>query len=469
MARVSLINPSLSLVAEPYAKGVDVKMPLGLLYLAGALELSGHKVQFVDAALEAQDAQEIIGQLRAFAPDVVGISCVTATKAVALGLARLIKGNVGDDAKVVLGGVHPTLDPRSCLLPGAVDYVVAGEAEMSFPLLCSHPDDPAQAPGVFWRGSSGDILTGEPPCRVTDVDSLPYPAYHHLDLDSYLARRQEFCLLASRGCPHNCSFCCSPRLWGRKQIFRQPDAVVDEITYWLGKYTAVRTFHFLDDNFTEWGEGLQRFCELLAPLQVAWRCIGRIDHLDEETVRRMAASGCISISFGVESGSPRIQRSCGKRLQLGALPGKVELLSACGIRAKAFFMFGFPTESLDEIKQTIRYALRLRRDHGLRDAAFMPLIPYPGTRIYDELAATHADGFGDVLATTDWLSAGPSAAEKLAKYRVLPMVSANEHFTGQELRCIAAHAYKAFYDPSLADRAIGELQQVLVGAGPEFG
>ncbi len=461
MAEVVLINPALSADHEPYAVGADIKMPMGLLYLAASLEQKGHKVSIIDAAISGFDAAGVLEKVKNKNPDLVGISCVSATWRVARTLSKLIKQNISKKLSIVIGGVHATLDPQACLAEETVDFVVAGEGEEVLPALCDSDRSQPDLPGLFYKDREGCVRNGGRPKRILDIDALPYPAYNRLDLDLYFRQSRELSVIASRGCPHSCSYCCAPTLWERQVVFREPGAVVEEITFHLTHYPEVEMFHFLDDNLVAWGEGLAEFCSLVRQLGVKWRCIGCIDDLDKSQIAEMAASGCVAFSFGVESGSERIQEICGKNLRLTAIPAKVKLLSEVGIQTKGFFMLGFPSETREEMIHTINYALELK-NHGLADAAFMPLIPYPGTRIYKENTEKKRIGFGEVAAASDWFDHRPKAASKLAKYRIFPLASANEFFSGIELRCIAAGAYETFYKPTVSRYTLRDFERNFV-------
>jgi len=445
MARVVLINPPLSLDIDCGPPGVlvDPKMPMGLLYLASSLRKSGHRVKIVDAAGLGLDGATIIKKVKQFSPDYVGLSCVTANVGAVFGLARHTKESLGKEIKVILGGVHATLAPETCLQETSVDYVVVGEGEYVLPQLCRRDFILEKIPGVFYRKDGNVVTTGKPQ-RIRDLDSLPFPAYDLLPLDAYWKQRKEICIIASRGCPYSCSFCCGPKIWNRSVIFRSPDSVISEINYYKEHYPETEVFHFLDDNFTTWRKGLVEFCDKITPLHIHWRCIGRIEHLTFDVIQNMASAGCTMISFGVESGSARIQAQTGKRVPLDIIPEKVEMLSSMRIRTKAFFMFGFPGETKDEIFKTIQYALKLR-SRGLKDAVFLPLIPYVGTQLYNDLCSERPSEFGQATFAKDWNHRNPNISAHLAKYRSFPTDSAHQELRGIQLRNIATLAYETFY------------------------
>lgn len=458
--RVSLINPAMKLTDERESVGVDPKMPMGLLYLAAACESRGHDVQVVDAALQGEGVSWILRQLRRHRPELVGITSLTVTKSAVLELARLSKSLLDPTPIVVVGGVQATLMPESFFAEPAVDFVVAGEGERVLPDLCQRQMDGAPLPGVFYRVSDGNMVQWRPPERIADLDDLAPPAFHLLDLSAYLRSRDEICLTASRGCPYACSFCCAPTMWGGRITFRSPSHVVCEMKQWLTSHPIVRRFHFLDDNFTLRRDWLMEFCSEAGRLTTQWRCIGRVDHLDRCSVAAMSDSGCTHITFGVETGSRRLQESCGKRLDLDALPARVRWLSEEGIRSKAFFMFGFPDETEVEMQDTIRYAISLK-EAGLQDVAFVSLIPYPGTQVYSELCGQHGSSFGDADGAMDWLADDTPARARLAKYRTFPVVSANPQLSGLQLRLLTHRAYALFFEGADQEAIASEVRRVV--------
>jgi len=459
MARVSLVNPALFMENDPYAKKYDPKIPIGLLYLASMLETEGHSVQIIDAAFDGLTSSQIIVKLKQFNPNYIGFTCVSANRKVAIELAKLVKIILYDVPKIVFGGIHPTLDPETFLAESAIDYVISGEGEYALMKLCSENEHPSKIDGLSYKGKGNEIiLSTKPADRIRNLDALPFPAYHLLDMQKYFQKRKTICMVASRGCIFDCNYCASTSFWGKTIIFRSPENVFSEIKNYLNKFPDVRNYHFLDDNFTAGGRFLVKFCNLVNNLSIKWRCIGCIEHLCEEVIAIMANSGCYSISFGVESGSEKIQWNCRKQIDLQLLPKKIELLRKHGIHTKAFFMFGFPGETKEDILQTIHYSLRLK-EHGLEDAAFMSLIPYPGTEVHAMHSKKHLHGFGDVGKATDWLDTpDKSIATKLAKYRIYPLISANEFFTGMQLRTIAKEAYALFYSNECSEPLVNFLE-----------
>jgi len=457
MSRVALVNPSLVLEPDPYGQTVDPKMPMGLLYLASALENQGHTVELIDAAFGGLQASGILDMLCAFRPDVVGISSVSAVQRRSVELATLVKKFLKPAPLVVLGGVHATLQPESFLRHRSVDFVTVGEGDVALPKLCSDPNTPSEIHGVCFKTGTDTFTIPDGAPRVRDLDALPFPAYHLLDLKSYFKRNKKLCLLASRGCVHACTYCCSPQVWGREIVFRTPDSIAREIDYYRSVYPAVQKFHFLDDNLPLWGDGLFELCNLLEPMNIKWRCIGSIDQISEPMARRMLMSGCYAISFGIETGSQDIQRMCGKNLDLDTIAERVRAISSLGIRTKAFFMFGFPSETRDQMAETMRLAVALKQ-HGLSDVAFLPLVPYPGTAIHADHCCKGIPGFGESDQVVDWLDPGNPGASALAKYRTYPLVSANEFFTGVQLRAIATYAYRVFWEETVPIEARRSMQ-----------
>jgi radical SAM superfamily enzyme YgiQ (UPF0313 family) len=198
-------------------------------------------------------------------------------------------------------------------------------------------------------------------------------------------------ILTTRGCPYDCSFCSSTKLWGKRLRTRSPENVVDEIEL-LVKEFGVREIHFEDDNFTQKRGHVRRVCEeiLERDLRIVWSCPNgvRIDTLDDELLALMRRSGCHSVGLGIESGSQEVLDRNHKRLDLKQVPEQVDMIRAHGIAAHGFFIIGMPGETEKTVRQTAGFARKVRFDR----ANFSLLSPLPGTEIFQKYVADPAGG-----------------------------------------------------------------------------
>lgn len=347
-------------------------VPIGLYYIGSLLKAHGHAVEV--HGLEGMRGREsaIRGLLAEKKPQVIGFSVFNANRWGAIEIAGMAKA-LDPKVTTVFGGVGATFLWRHILSHfEAVDYCVLGEGEYPFLHLIGWLESgargsPAHIAGLAFRQKPAIVRT-DPPAPIADLDSLPDPAgdfvFPHLAL--------------SRGCVGNCTFCGSPRFWGRQVRFHSPAYLVRQMARLHAK--GVNFFHISDDTFTLRKDYVLEVCQRIREqsLSVAWAAIARADQVDAEILRAMRLAGCVQISYGVESGSEKIRKALGKRLSQEAIKRAFSLTTQHGILARAYFIYGCPGES----EQTIRQSLELMEAIGPLSAIFYILDIFPGTALY---------------------------------------------------------------------------------------
>jgi radical SAM superfamily enzyme YgiQ (UPF0313 family) len=377
--KVLLVNPDPQIPANP---------PLGLLYVAAALEEAGIETRVHDAGFDPSRSQldEIIERWR---PEVVGVSCTTPLYPHARAIAGRVKERL-PTSWVVLGGIHPSVSPERTLNDSQADIAATGEGELLMVnLLKAYPklEVAATAPGVFVRTHDG-IVHGPPPSFIQDLDALPFPARHLVDVASYFKAsghdrikwslpQPSLPVIASRGCPYRCAFCASELVHGRKMRLRSIPNIRKELEALIAQY-GIRGVYFYDDTLTfdvAWLEGL---CAMLKELRLKWICGTRLDRVNRPVLEMMKDSGCLVISYGIESGDERILKEVLKKgLTLRQIKENIRLTHDVGISTIANYMLGVPGETEESMKKTIRLSRELDSDV----AEFSIYMPLPGTEL----------------------------------------------------------------------------------------
>ncbi len=375
--KVALVHARISHNAVP---------PLGLLGMATVLEAGGHRCRVWDPLPGRDDALRAI---RAWGPRVIGVSFLTAQFQRAKVLISQLRQAL-PDALVVIGGPHVSALPEPSLLALGADLAVFGEGEHTLLELCQRVDGGAALDGLSGtvvRVEDG-VVHGPPRDAIADLDSLPFPDRRLLEgsFAWYLAppgvlrglfREGATTLIASRGCPHRCSFCASHVVGGRRPRRRSVEHVLEELR-WLQRRYGLRGAWFLDDDLAGSGRWMEQLCDAVGPLGLEWSCQARLDRLDPPLLRAMKAAGCAQIEVGVESGSDRILRSLSKRQSAAAVEARMQEIKRAGIRLMANFMIGCPGEEADDRQATLDLALRVRPDF----VEFNVCMPYPGSELY---------------------------------------------------------------------------------------
>jgi len=371
--RILLISPGspASFVYQP---------PLGPAYILSYLRENGFPESAFFDRYHAGEA-DLRRTLQRQPPRLVGIQCQTPTRHLALRLARIVKEE-RPEARVVFGGVHATFLSRQLLEHyGEVDYVVRGEGEVPMLDLARRLAAGREADGVanvaFRKG--GAVL--ENPFRppIEDLDRLPFPVYFEHAVDEDGVHKKTGAILTARGCGAACNYCSVPNFWGRPRL-RSPGNVVDEIEH-LVRNHGVRYVRIVDDTFTADQDRAKRICEemLRRGLGVRWRCATRADCVSKELLNLMARAGCIRVSYGVESGSPKILQAIHKNVSPLEVEQAVRWSRDAGMIIEACFMVGNRGESQETIDESRALIRRLRPEEYCVSAA---VYLFPGTPLY---------------------------------------------------------------------------------------
>lgn len=408
--------------------------PLGLLYIAGyLLKQAEHEVGIIDSQVERLDYDSLKERIRAFSPDIVGITAMTFTLLDVVRTVDVIK-KINPGIKIVLGGPHPTIYPEETInLPG-VDFVVVGEGERVFADLLDalgNKDALKAVKGIVFKDEGTIHNIGRAPF-IEDLDSLPFPARQltpYKQYTSLLAKDKTITtVFTSRGCPYNCTFCDRPAL-GKAFRKRSAKNVVDEIELCFGM--GIKEFLVYDDTFTVDKERVTAICEEIIKrnLKIRWDIRARINTVDNYMLDKLKSAGCQGIHYGIESGVQRILELINKNITLDDARRVIRMTKAKKIKTLAYFMIGLPTETRDDIIKTLSFAKELAPDY-LHVTVFTP---FPSTRIYQ-------DGLKDGTIKRDyWRDFAAFPQEGFTP----PFWGAN--FTKDELSKMLVDSYKSFY------------------------
>lgn len=364
--------------------------PIGLMYVASALEKAGFTVQMLDNYLMKKPAQELKELITKLNPMMVGITCGSATYSRCVETAKTIK-EAKPDCIIVVGGWHASYLPETLLSHPEIDYVVIGEGERAITQLTTAlaTGEVSQAQtidGVACRGSSGNIIN--PPKFIDNLDEIPYPARHLLSLELY-DRKIEFLdakpadvMSISRGCVFNCGFCETRKLWGNICRGFSPQRVIGEIEDLMTRF-GTRGIYFINDNFTLGKEKTKELCNLMIQkrLNLEWVCDTRVDLVDDELLELMSKAGCKVIWFGVESGSEKVLQRIGRNTKPEQVEAAFRLCKKHGIKTACSFMIGLPDETLADMEVSLKFAKKISPDFCM----FNIFIAYPDSRLYNEM------------------------------------------------------------------------------------
>ena len=381
--------------AHSYGSAKGIGAPIGLGYIASILEEDGHKVQIKDLMLTKSSNAEVVFNktLKKMKPDILGITCNSHERFFAFDVARWSKKS--EDIKVVMGGPHVTSTAEETLknVPN-VDIIVRHEGELIMREICDKVENGKSienVDGISFR-NKGKIHTTQNKRFISDLDSIPFPARHLLeikDYDLFLPIPEEprvTNLITSRGCPFKCNFCSATVMGGNTIRMRSPENSVDEIEQILSSHPFLEGLFIYDDNFLFNKKRVIRICEEIKDrrLDFRWGCYGRVDHIDREVVQKLKSAGCEMISFGMESGSRKILEAMNKKTTPEVATKAIKTVKSEGLFARCSFLLGYPRENIIDIFRT--YILMMNTGVSPYEVimALYPIL-YPGTILFEEL------------------------------------------------------------------------------------
>jgi len=396
------------LLISPMYNSSIVAPCLGLGYLASALKKNGHDVLILDGLREKIEYNPSEW-------DIVGVSAMSTYFPECIEEVKKAKSY---GLKTIIGGPHIICDPIQSLIDSGADYAAIGEGERTMTQLAAGLP-PAQVDGLaYWdngkvvQSKQSDSMIGDTESGATtflmkenmytlqvgklkrdfqlNIDDFGRPDWSSIDPRTYpvaphgmIAHAHPIApIITTRGCPYSCTYCSAPITAGKRMRYRDPKNVVDEIEMLVNDF-GVKEIQIEDDNFTLNRKHCITICEeiLKRGIKVLWSLPNgvRIDKLDKEMLLLFKKAGCVSMALGIESANQRILDMIKKELNQEIVKKVVQDVADVGIETVGFFMIGFPTETKQEIENTINFALEL----PLTRAIFAKVTPLPGTELFD--------------------------------------------------------------------------------------
>jgi len=385
MKKITLILPRFKYPSGDFS--------LGLAYIGSYLKsnIKDLEISLIDATYHPT-FKYVKEQLKKNKPDIVGIYADTLMFEDAIKVAKICKEL---KINVILGGPHPTIIPESSIEIKEVDAICIGEGEITFKEYVEEfykKKDFKKVSGI-WFKKNKKIIKNKPGKIIDNLDKIPFPAIelyniedyiqNFIQLDSYKSNLRGLGIIASRGCPFQCSYC-QPTLkciFGAKLRIRNPRNVVDEIKIIKKKYN-LDAIYFQDDTLTAFKKWMNEFCEILIKekVNVMWACNTRADTYDIEMLKLMKKAGLVKLKVGIEAITDRIRNGIYKKnVSREQIDNLIRDANKEGIQVAGFFMLGAPTETIKEIKDTIRFAVK----SDLMEANFSITTPLPKTTLWD--------------------------------------------------------------------------------------
>lgn len=466
--KVLLINPP-----QTFYPGSDLpagNLPLGLLYIGAVLEAGEHKVELLNAFMTDSvytkngDSTEvgmpygkIKQEIKLRKPDIVGISNpFTSQVDHATRVADAAKG-VDPQIITAVGGPHTSVIPVDFLNDAAnVDIAVVGEGEYAMRDIANYAagqKNIEQIEGIAYR-NEGKVFLNKPRPPIENLDALPFPAYHLVDIEVYLNpkkidyrsfKERAIPMITSRGCPYNCHFCAVHLHMGKKFRTHTVAYVMRHLEFVIEKF-KVKNIFFEDDNMALDGGRFEAIVDgmIKKGFHINWELPNgiRADTMNFELLAKMKQAGCRSVFFGVESGDQEIlDHLIEKSLNLKAVVNVAKMCKTLGLKTGGFYAIGFPGEKKENMMKTVEFALSLKREYDVGMHLFVATPNY-GTKVYD---VCKEKGYLERELT-------PRAFAEVRQPRGVPLIRTPD-FTPLEVKGIAAEAVERYKKLSLISYA----------------
>ena len=410
---VILIYPLLSRERSLVDENKQYWPPLGLAYIAAALEKDGHNVLVIDRDLLlhkhalsfAKTDEETLALIKKHEAQLIGFSATTPNVRDVSEISEKIK-RAYPDVTTVIGGPHATGEPEMTLsLMPSIDILCRGEGELTM-LEIAGGKNMRHIDGISFR-SAGGIIHNPDRALIPNIDDLPLPAHHLLDMEFYL-RPSRFTsrnlnlrttsIFTARGCPYRCNFCAGPLIFSGKVRFHSAQRVIAEIERLITDY-GIEALYFAEDMFLSDKRRAYEILELFIKKginkKIRWFAQAKVNVIDRELLVLMKNAGCVGIEYGFESGSQDILDKMNKKSRVEDNIKAAKLTEEVGLRYQANIIAGYPGETKRDFELTIAFLKKIRPGN----IGFNLFMALPGTPEYIRMKKA-----GDI--SYDWENVG---------------------------------------------------------------
>jgi len=366
-----------------------------MAYIASFIRENGYDVTIYDINVHRGNREDVVSRLAEYDFDYVGISALVDRFSYVKWLAKEIEQIKDVPITVGYGLGTGTYGVVLKNIP-EIDFCVLGEGEETFLEILNNPNTPEAITGIAYRDETGKVVVNPERNYKVEVNDLPWPAYDLFEMDKYFVESTEFLdtgyfsvrgeekyrriiayMITARGCPYNCKFC------GRiipKVRMRDIKEVIKEVEYLKETY-GVTGITFYDELLTLNKKRTLKLAEALHRMDILWSCQGRVDRVDIDFLKKIKEYGCVSLGYGIESGSDKILKEMDKKATVEQVENAMKAAEEAGLEIKIQLIFGYPGEDKQTANETIQLFKKLKSP-GRR---FNVIRPLPGSRLYDEL------------------------------------------------------------------------------------
>lgn len=378
-------------VLPPFRYGRDV-LPLGPAYIASMLLKNSHKVAVLDVDAFEYTRKELMQLFQRLDYDVIATGGMATAYKFVKDISEDIK-KIRPDVKIITGGHMVTPAPKLILKNSGVDIGVIGEGELTMVELLdalTNNKPLGMVDGIAFKNNGGITLT-KPRELIKNLDSLPFPAWdlffakevytRSTRFSSLLKARKSINISTGRGCPYECTFCS----YDRRVRLRSADNIISEL-YELKRRYKIGSFSIQDELFIVDRKRAVEFCNKLikSRLNLTWQASGRVNLIDKELLKLFKKAGCLEVSYGIESGSPKVLDRMKKKITPKQIEDAIRWTTEAGLVPGGSWILGMPGEDKESVHETLRLYKSINRYRRYSNRFFFAT-PYPGTQLYEEM------------------------------------------------------------------------------------
>lgn len=389
MNTVLLIDPAYLM----YNNKNDREFSLGLVTLGGYVrkkQLRNCHIEYFTPNMNTYSnfdsmVESIVEAIISIGPDIIGCTTRCDTYPFTLYLLETIKAII-PNIRIILGGPQATnTDIATMQKYSCIDFIIRGEGEETFLELLSHlvesRKDIVDIQGITYRTSQGNVrrTTERSPLRNIEV----YPDYQQIYSQSKKININR--IEAGRGCPYNCTFCSLCNMWKRNYRLMPIDRII-KLMNEINTLSGATYFVLEHDNLLACKQYSESILNELASLNkhYTWGCSSRIDNIKAIDIDLLKRAGCTNIYFGIETGSPRMQRIYNKNLKLDDVFDTLCKLDFCGIDFTLSFVCGHPLETIEDIIYTVKLSVKCNTLSHCKGIQIHKLSPLAGSKLLEQ-------------------------------------------------------------------------------------
>jgi len=370
-------------MAYPNKHSTESQMSLGLGYLASYILSKDDTIDIKvldTAVMNRKEVDSFFDEQW----DVAAVTVTSRTYREAVEIAKIFKTKK-PDMPVIFGGPHVSIMMKDVMKESLIDFAIYGEGELTLYELLGllknsenrfNVEVLSKVNGLIFR-RDGNVVVNASRVLIENLDTLPFPAFDLFPMRRYAGRLP---LITSRGCPFACVFCASSQIWSRKWRPRSPENIVKEVK-WLEDKFGPRPFEFHDDGFNMSLKRVNAICDQIIEekINIPWGARGfRADIVNTDVSRKMRRAGCSHVAIGIESANPEMLKRMKKQLTIEQIDAGIKVLRSAGIDVIGQFMIGNPGETLETVKQSVKFA----KESGCIKSMFATAVPFPGTGLW---------------------------------------------------------------------------------------